>query len=130
MDGLHAVKKPNWNQINKEVREIKTQVGEDIPAVERIEAVYSSILKQIERIHKDNTVIEVKKKRRRKHKPWVTEKIITECQVRDKLFKKARNHPCNADYRNKFEQQKGIVRKLIKETKEKYYNNLFGMHNI
>jgi len=91
--------------------------------------ILSSKLEIISRKHFSKRQIKI---RHYKHKksPWVTYEIIRSIRYKDKLYKKYKSTPTDSEYyiTNKinFTTYSKIIKKMIREAKQKYYQNYFS----
>jgi len=116
--GSKIYKKYDFPKIREDIRKIP--VGR-YSAEEKVEIQYSKLQAAFQDIYINNSVVINSKKRRRKHKPWVTPEIIRESEKRNKLFKKSKSSPKNKCYRSEYEIQRKFVQNLVKITKNQYF---------
>lgn len=86
--------------------------------------LYNNIVEKLSEIYR-NSKKETKTSQKRSPTPWINEKLIHLCDIRDNLYKRWKNNKRNKKYEYDYKRFRNSVNKKIKSAKNEYYRNKF-----
>lgn len=85
---------------------------------------FNKIHEKFSEIYKKSIKKEINIKKRSLN-PWITEDIVKECDIRDKLFRKWHNNRKNKIYEHEYKSLRNKITKQINFNRNNYYKNKF-----
>lgn len=108
------IKNTNWNTL------IQHEINSN--------DIFNNIKKKFNEIYEKSVIKNKKKSKKRSINPWINEKIIELCDVRDKLYKKWKDNENNKRYKQEYKTFRNFVNKKIIYERNNYYKNKFIEH--